>query len=215
MSTNLTKAAFVDLLRAAQQKIKEQFDYLNRLDSATGDGDHGTAAVASLDAAVRKGEEGLAADKPLADILSDIGWSVMTETSGTTSSLVGSLFLGMAEAAPSDELSPAEVGKMFEAGLANVRGMTDAKPGDKTLMDAMVPGIEAIGALLAAGGGADCGDLFAAAADAAQKGAESTKELRARFGRAKNLGERSVGHVDAGATSMALIFRAFAEASGK
>ena len=68
MSTNLTKAAFVDLLKAAQQKIKEQFDYLNQLDSATGDGDHGTAAVAALDAAVRKGEEGLAAGKPFAEI---------------------------------------------------------------------------------------------------------------------------------------------------
>ena len=215
MSTNLTKAAFVDLLKAAQQKIKEQFDYLNQLDSATGDGDHGTAAVASLDAAVRKGEEGLAAGKPLAEILGEIGWGVMTETSGTTSSLVGSLFLGMADAAPSDELAPAEVAKMFEAGLANVRGMTDAKPGDKTLMDAMVPGIEAIGALLAARNDASCGELLAAAADAAEKGAESTKELRAKFGRAKNLGDRSAGHIDAGATSMALIFRAFAEASAE
>ena len=80
-------------------------------------------------------------------------------------------------------------------------------------MDAMVPGIEAIGALLNAESGAGCGELFAAAADAAEKGAESTKNLRAKFGRAKNLGERSAGHIDAGATSMALIFRAFAEAS--
>ena len=206
MSAVLTKSAFVGLLKAAQQKIKENFDYLNQLDSATGDGDHGTAAVAALDAAVNKGVEDLDAGKGFAEILSDIGWSIMTETSGTTSSLIGSLFLGMSEAAPSDELTPAETRTMFEAGLANVQTMTDAKPGDKTLMDAMVPGIEAM-----KGNDTSFAVLFVAAAEASAKGAEATKDLKARFGRARNLGERSAGHIDAGATSMSLIFKAFAE----
>lgn len=207
----LTKSAFVELLKAAQLKIKENFDYLNQLDSATGDGDHGTAAVASLDAAVAKGEEALKAGDTLSKALSDIGWNVMTETSGTTSSLIGSLFLGMSEAAPSEELLPEEVCAMFKAGLANVQTMTNAKPGDKTLMDAMTPGIEAMQAQLDQNKDASYNDLFKAAAEAAAKGAEATKDLKAKFGRAKNLGDRSAGHVDAGATSMALIFQAFAE----
>ncbi|MGI5831983.1 MAG: DAK2 domain-containing protein [Thermoguttaceae bacterium] len=212
MSKNLTKAAFVDLLKGARQKIKDQFDYLNRLDSETGDGDHGTAAVASLDAAVNKGEEGLGAGKSFAEILADIGWGVMTETSGTTSSLIGSLFLGMGEAAPADELSPEQVVAMFKAGLTNVRTMTSAKPGDKTMMDAMVPGIEAMQSQLTAKSDSTCTEIFEAAAQAAEKGAESTKLLCAKFGRAKNLGERSAGHIDAGATSISFIFRAFADA---
>ena len=214
MGISVTKAAFVEMLKAAQMKIKENFDYLNQLDSATGDGDHGTAAVASLDAAVRKGEEGLAAGKPLAEILSDIGWSVMTETSGTTSSLIGSLFLGMGEGA-ADEMDAAKLAAMFQTGLANVQTMTSAKPGDKTLMDAMIPGIEAMGAKLASEPGASCADLLEAAAQAAQAGAASTESLCAKFGRAKNLGERSAGHIDAGATSVSLLLRAFAQACPK
>ena len=96
-----------------------------------------------------------------------------------------------------------------------VKPMAGGVISDFSLMDAMVPGIEAIGALLADRNDASCGELFAAAADAAEKGAESTKELRAKYGRAKNLGDRSAGHIDAGATSMALIFRAFAEAGAE
>ena len=214
MGISVTKAAFVEMLKAAQMKIKENFDYLNQLDSATGDGDHGTAAVASLDAAVRKGEEGLAAGKPLAEILSDIGWSVMPETSGTTSSLIGSLFLGMGEGA-ADEMDAAKLAAMFQAGLANVQTMTSAKPGDKTLMDAMTPGIEAMGTKLASEPGASCADLLEAAARAAEAGAASTEGLCAKFGRAKNLGQRSAGHIDAGATSVSLLLRAFAQACPK
>ena len=211
--TTLTKEGFLDLLTAALVKVKENFDYLNQLDSATGDGDHGTAVVASLNAAINKATEAVKAGSPFAQMLSDIGWGIMTETSGTTSSLTGSLFLGMSEAAKAEELDASAVCQMFVAGLANVKTMTNAKPGDKTLMDALVPAIEAMEALEKANPNATLAEFLKAAADAADAGAKATENLTAKFGRAKNLGDRSVGHIDAGATSVALMFAAFAEAA--
>jgi len=98
---------------------------------------------------------------------------------------------------------------MFESGLANVRTSSRANVGDKTLMDALIPAIEAMAGLKEQS--PPLADIFAVAAEAAQKGADSTKELVAKFGRAKNLGERSRGALDAGAVSTALIYQAYAE----
>ena len=84
--------------------------------------------------------------------------------------------------------------------------------GDKTMMDAMIPAIEAMSAAIAANPSATLADVFNAAATAAKEGAEKTSEYVAKFGRARNLGERSRGSKDAGATSLALIFQAFADA---
>jgi dihydroxyacetone kinase-like protein len=99
---------------------------------------------------------------------------------------------------------------MFESALENVRTVSRAQIGDKTIMDAMLPAINAISAFK--GKGATIAEIMQTAAQAAKDGADSTKDLIARHGRAKNLGERSQGHLDAGASSFAIIFQAFAEA---
>ena len=101
--------------------------------------------------------------------------------------------------------------KAYEAGLEMMGTLTSAKVGDKTMMDAMIPAIEAMSATVAQNASATLHDVFVAAADAALEGAEKTKEYVAKFGRARNLGERSRGSQDAGATSLALIFKAFAD----
>ena len=98
----------------------------------------------------------------------------------------------------------------LEAALASVRKQTKAQVGDKTMMDALVPAIQAVRA--ATDAGASPAEALAKAAAAAEAGAASTKDMRARFGRAKNLGDRSIGSPDPGATSMSLIFKGFAEA---
>ena len=90
-----------------------------------------------------------------------------------------------------------------------MRGISKANLGDKTMMDALIPAVEALQA--AASGGDSAAAALAKAADAAHAGAESTKALRARFGKARNLGDRSLGHQDPGATSIALLFRGLAE----
>lgn len=198
-----TKTTLQTLLAAALAAVEKNLDQLNALDGATGDGDHGTAILAAMKAANAAAQN----DAPLAEMLHNVGWGIMSEASGSTSSLTGSFYMGMAEAATGEELDTDQTISMFEAGLKNVQMSSKAKVGDKTLMDAMIPAIEAMGKFK--GTGASLKDVFAAAAQAARAGAESTKDLVAKHGRAKNLGERTIGHYDAGATSTAIIYEAF------
>jgi len=132
---------------------------------------------------------------------------------GATGPLLGMLFLGMSEAVEGkDALDAASTAAMFEAGLASLQKHTRAQPGDKTMIDALVPATAAL--RQAADEGADAAAALAAAAEAAHQGAQATADMQARFGRARSIGEASKGHPDPGATSMALIFRGFAEALG-
>ena len=202
----LTKPLFQDMLQKAFQTIQANTEYLNQLDSAIGDGDHGTAIHAAYKAAA----ESIKKDGSLASTLETVGWDVMSSTSGSTSSLTGSFFIGMGPKAIAEELDVDQVIEMFEAGLANVQGFSKAVVGDKTLMDALIPAIDAMRNLK--GQGASLSDVFQAAAQAAQSGADATKDLVAKHGRARNLGERSRGHLDAGAVSTALVYNAYAEA---
>jgi len=208
MQTTLTKTLFVSMLNAALKKIEENFDYLNELDSATGDGDHGTAIVSTMKAAVAAANEN---DVSFSELLSKIGWAIMSATGGSTSSLNGSFYLGMSEAVSSEELSPADTAKMFAQGLENLRAMTTAQLGDKTMLDAIIPAVESMKITLEGNPEASLNDLFRNAVTAAVEGAAKTEELVAKQGRARNLGERSLGFRDAGATSFSLIMTAFAE----
>ncbi|MDO5552813.1 MAG: DAK2 domain-containing protein [Planctomycetia bacterium] len=208
MANELTKEIFARMLAAALAKIEENFDYLNKLDSATGDGDHGTAILSTMKAAVAAAD----VNEGFSKMLSNIGWGIMSATGGSTSSLTGAFYLGMSNAFEDEVLSVEEVAKVFKAGLDNVKAMTTAKVGDKTIMDAMIPAADAMTALAEANPAVTLSELFAAGADAAQKGAESTVDLVAKQGRAKNLGERSRGFQDAGATSFAILMRAYADA---
>ena len=193
------------MLRAALSAVDEQLDMLNQLDAATGDGDHGTAILAAMRAAASAAQN----EGSLKEVLEKIGWDIMSNTSGSTSALMGSFFIGMSQAVSGEELDSVHVVTMFEAGLANLRTSSRANVGDKTLMDALIPAVGAMTALKEQA--PPLADIFAAAAAAAQKGADSTKEFAAKFGRAKNLGERSRGSLDAGAVSTALIYRAYSE----
>ena len=202
--TGLNRELLQKMLSAATASIESNVAYLNQLDSATGDGDHGTSIVKAIRAASKSVTEA-SAEQSLKEILYNAGWAVMGEDCGSTSSLIGTFFMGMSDAAVCDELTDEAAIGMFSSGLAGISKQTKAKIGDKTLMDALIPAIAVM---------QDAGDFTTAlhsAAQAAAAGAESTKNFIAKFGRAKNLGERSVGHIDAGATSMALIFEAFAK----
>ena len=196
------------MLETALAAVEAKFDELNALDAATGDGDHGTAIVATLKAAVESAQGA----GTLAETMSNIAMGIMTATGGSTSSLNGSFFMGLGDGAKSEALNPAETVAMFEAGLTTMQTMTNAKVGDKTMMDAMLPAIDAMKAAVAANPAATLHDVFQQAADAAKAGAEKTSEYVAKFGRARNLGERSKGSCDAGATSTAVIFQAYADA---
>jgi dihydroxyacetone kinase-like protein len=107
------------------------------------------------------------------------------------------------------ELGGDALAAALRAGLGGVVARGKAEAGDKTMFDAMSPALDAFDAALASGG--DISAAASAAADAAEKGRDATLDLVARKGRASYLGERSTGHLDPGATSTALLFRALAE----
>ena len=131
------------------------------------------------------------------------------EASGSTSSLYGSWLEGMADAAPkgATELDADQLADLFQSGFEEIGCMTKARQGDKTMMDALQPATEALVAAKDQGEAA----MFAAAAKAARAGSDATAGLQAKYGRAKNLGARSIGAIDAGSASAATIFEAFAQ----
>jgi phosphoenolpyruvate---glycerone phosphotransferase subunit DhaL len=202
--TVLGTEAIAGMLREAARLLRENRDLLSQLDSATGDGDHGTTMNRVAAAMV----ESIGAQATVAALLDAVGWGVLSVDGGSASPLVGSFLLGMAEGSPADaQLTATELASAFEAGLAKFRAQTPAQVGDKTMLDALAPAVEV--ARAAADRGSDPAVMVREAADAARRGAESTKPLRAKFGRAKNLGPRSVGFPDPGATSISLMFAGF------
>ena len=195
----LTIADFKAMMNKALENIKAREEEFSKLDAVIGDGDHGTAIVTALSCIVRSAQQGT----EFKSMLMDMGMNVMLEVSGSTSTLLGALFLGMSDCAEGTELDK----KMFAGGLANVKQQTSAQVGDKTMMDALIPAVEAIQNCPSN----DIKEVLQAGAKAALAGAESTIQLKANFGRARNYGERSVGYMDSGAASWSCMFASFAE----
>ncbi len=200
----LTIEAFKGMLNHALVQIKAREDEFSKLDAVIGDGDHGQAIVTAFSVVVKSAANGT----EFKSMLNDMGFGVMLETSGSTSTLLGAFFLGMSDNAVGTELDAEGVKKLFAGGLANVQKQTQAKPGDKTMMDALVPAVEAIQACSSD----NIKDILTAGANAALEGAKKTIDMKANFGRARNYGERSIGYADSGATSWSCMFAAFAEA---
>ncbi len=204
----VTIEQLLNWLRLIDENIMEQRSYLTELDSAIGDGDHGAnlargAAAASAKVDVEQPEF-------IDDLFKLVGMTLVSSVGGASGPLYGTFFLRFgASAGHVVELSPSELASALEAGLAGVVERGHAVRDDKTMFDAMEP------AVLAFRTGIVDGDVAYAAtlaANAAHAGREATADLVARKGRASYLGERSVGHIDPGATSTALLFQALAEA---
>jgi phosphoenolpyruvate---glycerone phosphotransferase subunit DhaL len=201
-------AAVVEWVRAYAAAVEEQKEYLTGLDAAIGDGDHGinmsrgmTAAVAKLD--TTSGDD-------IGALLKTVGMTLVSTVGGAGGPLYGTLFLQMGTAtAGRSELDAADWHAALEAGLQGVQMRGKAEPGDKTMVDALVPGRDAFAAATAEG--ASFGDALRRSADAAEEGMKATVPLVARKGRASYLGERSAGHQDPGATSSHLLLRIAAD----
>ncbi|WP_320997268.1 DAK2 domain-containing protein [Bacteroides nordii] len=202
--TQLTIDNFKTMLTTALANIKAREDEFSKLDAVIGDGDHGQAIVTAMSAIVATAEKGT----EFKTMLNDMGFDVMLQVSGSTSTLLGAFFLGMSDHVSGTQLDAAAVKAMFAGGLANVQKQTKAQKGDKTIMDALVPAVEAIQNCPSD----DIKELMNAGAEAALAGAQSTIELKANFGRARNYGERSIGYMDSGAASWSCMFASFAEA---
>jgi dihydroxyacetone kinase-like protein len=195
------------VLLALIDTIHQNATRLSQIDGATGDGDHGINMDKGF---LRTGE--LLGDGPveLAAGLSTLGRVLITEIGGAMGPLYGSFYLDMAAAkGQADRIDAACFDRMLAAGIAAVLDLGSAKAGDKTLLDTLLP------AQTAFRSARERDDPFADAlghlAQAAEAGAESTKDMVARIGRASRLGERSRGFLDAGAVSCALQLRAMAD----
>lgn len=194
------------MLEGAVKKVQCEHIILSRLDAATGDGDHGTTMLRAANRianviADRKAEN-------VGSLFKSVAFVFLSLDGGATGPLFGTWFMGMSEAAGAkQELHREDFPEVFEAGLNALRKQTKAQPGDKTLLDALVPAVAALRS--EANAGKTIVEMLSAAATAATIGARSTRDLVARFGRSKNLGERTLGTEDPGATTVALLFQGF------
>jgi dihydroxyacetone kinase-like protein len=195
-----------DWIRRYAEVIAEHRVELVQLDTAIGDGDHGTNMDRGMKKALEKldGQEG--AD--IGALLKTVAMALISSVGGAAGPLYGTLFLQMGtSAAGKEELDLAGWTDALESGIKGVQARGKAEPGDKTMIDALLP---ALAALQSADG--DMGAALSKAADAAEEGMKATIPLEARKGRASYLGPRSVGHQDPGATSSYLLMRSAAEA---
>lgn len=205
---DVSAATAIEVLSAICDAIEQSKDTLCELDAALGDGDHGVSMAKSF-AAVKANLPNLAGED-VGSILNSTGMTLIAEVGGAMGPLFGTAFLRAGKVvAGKRSVSAADVAAMIAAAEAGIVQRGKAQPGDKTMLDAVHPAAAA--AQQAAAAGADVAETLAAAADAAQAGVEATKTLVAKVGRASRLGERTLGHQDAGATSVSIILRVAAD----
>jgi dihydroxyacetone kinase-like protein len=191
--------------------IAENRDYLTQLDSAIGDADHGINMHRGMQAALAK-LDGLD-DADIGTLLKAVGMTLVSTIGGAGGPLYGTLFLQMGTAcAGKTELTGEEWAGALEAGLRGVQMRGKAEPGDKTMVDALLPARETLATALREG--ASLSEALQRSASAGEEGMRATVPLVARKGRASYLGERSAGHQDPGATSSYLLLKAAAETFG-
>ncbi|MEU7814439.1 dihydroxyacetone kinase subunit DhaL [Pseudonocardia sp. NPDC049154] len=206
-----TQQELLAWVREFARQVTDHRDELTALDSAIGDADHGANMARGMGAAV----EALDADPQTTagGVFKKVGMTLVSKVGGASGPLYGTLFLRFGTAAGEvTELDPAGFAKAFRAGLEGVVARGRPEAGDKTMYDALAPALDALDESLA--GGASLGDALRAASAAADAGRDATIPMLARKGRASYLGERSVGHQDPGATSVALLVAAAAATLG-
>ena len=198
-------------IELAAVDIAEQRDYLVDLDRAIGDGDHGE----NMDRGFKAAVEALGQAQPasVAEVLKTIAKTLMSTVGGAAGPLYGTAFLRASKAAGDGELDGAGVAAVIAGALDGIQARGKATTGEKTMVDAWTPALEA--ARAAAESGSDPAAVLEAAATAAEAGAAATEPMRATKGRASYLGERSIGHLDPGAVSTSLILRAAVRAAGE
>ena len=201
----MTKAEFALRLQNACAAVAAAEQELSDIDARFGYADHGltmSKIAGAISGAVSASEGGIQS------MLDDAAMAVMELNGGSAVPLWNTWLDGLQEgAAEGDEISIEGLKDMFAHALSALEDISGAKVGDKTMMDALIPATEAVGAYE----GSDEAGLFAAAAAAAAEGAENSKNFVSKFGRAKSYGEQTIGTPDAGAVSMACFFRGLAE----
>jgi dihydroxyacetone kinase-like protein len=181
-------------------------DVLTQADKAIGDGDHGVGMARGFEAVRAKLED--VSFTALDDLLRVVGMALMTSVGGAAGAVFGTLFRGGAKRLDGREVFDSEaLSLMLLDGLQAVKDRGGAKPGDKTMVDALEPAAAKAQELASA----PMNEALPAVTEAAREGMEATKDMVARVGKAKTLGQRSLGHPDPGAVSTHLILKYMAE----
>jgi len=201
----ITRDAALDWMNRFAGEMSEHRAELVALDTAIGDGDHGTNMNRGMTKAVEKLAAAEQADPGA--VLKTVAMALVSSVGGAAGPLYGTLFLQMGGAlAGQDEVDLESYTAAWRKGVEGVQARGKAQPGDKTMVDALIPAVEAL---------ESASDLQAglrAATQAAEEGMKATTPLVARKGRASYLGERSKDHQDPGATSTYYLFKTAAEA---
>ncbi len=205
--TKFNQDLLLNMFETAAKNIQVQVPLLNELDGQTGDGDHGTTML-RVCRCIEKNLDSHWQDWRLQ--VDQLGWDIMSQDGGSAGMLLGNLFIGIGSALNQQELTPAQAASAIRQGVDRLAQFSGANPGDKTMLDALIPAVEALEQQAA--NGQTLEQMFESAAQAARQGAEATKAMVPTRGRAKNMGKKAVGHIDPGATSMAILFESFDQA---
>lgn len=199
----------IEILLAMGKVMEENREFLTDLDNVIGDGDHGINMARGF-AEVEKQAQTLA-EKDIGTILKTVGMTLVSKVGGSSGPLYGTAFMkaGMTIGAK-EEIDISDFLSGLDAGIEGIKARGRSTTGEKTMLDAMVPALDAMKDAQAAG--EDTAKVLDAGVQAAQKGVEDTKPMVATKGRASYLGERSIGHQDPGATSFTLLLTEIAKA---
>ncbi len=211
-ANQLDKADLVRILQRIAAEIDLRKDELSRLDTEIGDGDHGFSMAKGFNSVADKLAD--FAQLPIGGLLKKTGFELIKSIGGAAGAVFGTLFTGQASyyeknLADQQIVTLQDLARMHAEAISQIKSRGGAEAGDKTMLDALEPAVAALEE--AASRGSSLADAFSAAARAAKDGVESTREMVAKHGRAKNLAERALGFVDPGAVCTALIFEVMAE----
>lgn len=188
------------------QAIHNNSVYLSEIDGETGDGDHGI----NMNKGFLMADVRIKEDDSFSEALKKLGKTLVMDIGGSMGPIYGTFFSKLSRTLKTEEKID---DKLFEEALKNAEeGLMDlagAKPGDKTLVDTIVPAYESFKEAQEAGKGFK--ECLEALKIGAEQGKESTRDMVAKLGRASRLGERSKGHLDAGATSCCIILQTMAD----
>lgn len=207
MNNGFKNAEGKPVLLKMTKRIQENKAYLGEVDGLIGDGDHGMNMNKGFTVFETRFKD---EDISFAEGLEELGMILLNEIGGSMGPIYGTIFMEMAEAgADLEEIGIKELGDMLAAGLSGLYELVEARVGDKTLVDTLVPAIETL--KQAADEGKNFADALEEMKEAARIGRDSTKDMAAKFGRSSRLGDRSRGVLDAGAVSCCIILEAMAD----
>jgi phosphoenolpyruvate---glycerone phosphotransferase subunit DhaL len=198
----IDKQGWIIMLETMASKLIEEKDVFSEIDSKFGDGDHGITIEKIALSILKSCEVWKNNGDSLKVFFNFMGDAIVNIAGGSAGPLYGTFFVGMSEGLSDEEgCDTVVIKKMFESAVMELSYITNAKVGDKTMMDAILPAVQAISECTG-----DLSELFANAADAARIGAKNSEQFISKYGRAKSYKEATIGTPDAGAMSASALF---------